>query len=680
MDELELDYETYSERDLKVVGLDNYSAAAEVMLAAYRFNGGPVRLWDYHDGEPLPRDLAEALADPHVRKWAFNAQFERVITNAALGIYSPVKNWRCTMVLAYMQAFTGGLADVGRQMQVKDDLRKMQAEGKALVRLFCGPQKVTAKQPHVRRSALTDPDKWDTFRDYCIRDVVAEGSIRRPLLRYPIPEAEWELYEIDQIINDRGKPVNVQFVRNALDMAERRREELLVEMRRITRLANPNSQAQFLGWLKENGYSFSDIGKDTVTKSLREDPLTDVAKEALRLRQWAARMSVKKHKAILDCVGEDGNLRYLYQFAGASRTNRWAGRKVQTQNLPRTPKVIENEFSLEYATDMIHRGAYDSIKQAFAEPMEIIVGTVRSAFGNIDGSHGDGEFRVNDLSSIESVVLGYVARSKRILNVFHNGLDIYKDFGTVWLRKPYDQLSKFERNLCKPATLGAGYRLSGGDIITEGKNAGKKSGLWGYAENMGIFMEREQAHDSVRVFREDWAPEVPVLWKAYETASRICLMTGKPQKVGPVTFEYMKPYMTIRLPSGRRMFYYKPRIETITVKPKKGDPYTRKTLTYMGVSQVTKKWQRIPTHGGKLTENIVQAFARDVLAEGIRRAHKAGFILRGHVHDEVIAWQGVTDTLYTNDALAKCMTDPIPWAPDLPLKAAGWSGLFYRKD
>lgn len=671
MDQLELDYETFGP-DLRKVGLDRYSASAEVMLAAYRINSGAVQLWDHSDSARPPAELIDALRDPHVRKWAFNAQFERVITNAALGVYSPVTNWRCTMALAYMHSFTGTLAQVGQQMGIAENLAKMESEGKALIKIFCGPQKVSKNQPYPRRNAITDPDKWDTFREYCKRDVVAEGTIRRKLLPFPILEEEWQLYEIDQIINDRGKPVDVEFVKNAIWMAAKRRKELVDDLKDRTRLANPNSPAQLLPWLRKRGYQFNDLGKDTVAKSLREDPLDEECREVLLLRQWAARMSVKKYDAIAARVGDDDNLRYLYQFAGASRTGRWAGRAVQAHNLPRTPKIIEEEEKLEHATALIRDGDYDTLAEEFEEPMEIIVGTVRSAFGTKEGE----EFAVCDLASIESVSIGYLAQCKRILKVFRDGKDVYRDFGQELFKKAYDDITKHERTISKPAVLGAGYRLSGGELTEEGK----KTGLWGYAENMFIFMERDQAHESVRIFREDYAPEVVQMWKDYENAARYCLMTGKPKKVGPVTFEYRKPYMLIRLPSGRCMFYYKPRIENVTVKPKNGEPYTRKTLTYMGVSQITKKWGRIPTHGGKLTENVVQAFAREVLKVGILRAHRKRFNLRGHVHDELIALRGINDPRYSWEALRECMTAPISWAPGLPLGGAGWHGSFYRKD
>jgi DNA polymerase len=376
--------------------------------------------------------------------------------------------------------------------------------------------------------------------------------------------------------------------------------------------------------------------------------------------------------------GEGNRLRGLYQFAGASRTNRWAGRAVQTQNLTRTPKIIEEEHRLELATNIIRSGDYDLLDLFAPEPMEIIVGTVRSAFATEE----DEEFVVCDLSSIESVVIGYISGCERILQVFRDGKDVYKDFGQVWMRKSYDEITKHERGISKPAVLGAGFRLGGGSLNKEGK----RTGLWGYAESMGIDMTREQSHESVRVFRADYAPEIPVMWKDYEDAVMYVMRTGKPKKVGPITFMMEKPYLTILLPSGRRMRYYKPRIMTEKVytgeldQHGKPDFWTRTGLTYMGVSQITKRWQRIPTHGGKITENVVQAFARDILAEGIRRAHQRGFNIVGHVHDEIITLRKCGDERYSLDALREAMTAPISWAPGIPLGGAGWVGSFYRKD
>lgn len=672
---LELDYETWNPHGGPAdIGLERYANTSEVMLAAYAFDGGPVHLWDHSEGDPFPYELQEALEDPEVEKWAFNAQFERWITNRSLRIESPIKNWRCTMVLAYMRSFVGGLEDIGSQIQLPDNLRKMAAAGKEMIKIFCGPQRVTKKNPFARRNIITDPDLWDKFRQYCVQDVVTEREIKRRLLPFPTLPFEWQLYELDQLINDRGKPVDRRFVTNALAMAERRREELLEEMRDLTGLDNPNSVAQLLPWMRARGYFFNDMAKDTVAKALRENPLEPDARTALLLRQWAARMSVKKHETLLEVIGDDDNVRFIYQFAGASRTNRWAGRKVQTQNLPRTPKIIEDEERLEFVTRIIREDDYDMLTMWAPEPMEVIVGTVRSAFGTKEGE----EFSVCDLSSIESVSIGYLAKCERILNVFRSGLDVYKDFGAMWLQKPYDEITKQERNWSKPAMLGAGYRLSGGEM----DNEGKKTGLWGYAENMGILdMTREQSHESVRVFREDYAPEVKTMWFRYEEAAAYAMRSGGARMVGPITFKYIKPFLCIILPSGRHMFYYKPRLEKVTITPRDGgEPFTRTSLTYMGMEQKTRQWKRLPTHGGKITENVVQAFARDILCVGLVRAHQRGFDIRGHVHDEIITLRSIGDPRYSWEALRECMTAPIKWAPGLPLGGAGWHGSFYRKD
>lgn len=699
---LRMDYETYCDLSLPKVGLDVYSQhpSCEALMLAYQFDDGPVLMWDrFEDGPDLPPDVVDALEDPAVQKWAFNAQFERTITRRLFNIDTPYENWRCTQALAYMHSFVGGLEQVGAQMNLGPSFLKQAAAGKALIKIFSMPQRVTKKNPHRRRDANTDPDLWQEFRGYCRQDVVSERAITEKLLRYPVLPFEWRLYEIDQEINDRGKPVDVKFVENAISMARRRKGELVQMLREKTGLSNPNSTQQFLPWIREHGYPFTDLKKNSVSKALKENAieeakedgnggfLTKRAVRALKIRQWSARLSTSKHATLLKAMcPNDRVMRFLYQFAGASRTNRWAGRKVQTQNLARPAKIIEEEDRLEVATAIIRSGNYDLLELFAAEPMEIIVGTVRSAFATEE----DEEFVVCDLSSIESVVIGYLAGCERILQVFRDGKDVYRDFGQVWFKKTYDEITKGERSISKPAVLGAGYRLSGGKLDDQGR----RTGLWGYAESMGIEMTREEAEDSVRVFREDYAPEIVQMWKDYENAARYVLKTHKPKKVGPVTFKWHKPYLVIELPSGRHMRYYKPKIQKQRVKSDRmierrkpdgtveyvAETYTRESLTYMGVSQITKRWQRIATHGGKITENVVQAFARDVLAVGIRRAHDKGFDIRGHVHDEIITLRKKGDERYNLEALRRCMTRPIKWAPGLPLGGAGWVGRFYKKD
>lgn len=683
---LSLDYETYSPVDLKKHGLDRYSREAEVLMCAYRITGQPPRLWEPHREPRVPADLRDALTDPAVRKWAFNAQFERVITTRVLGIATPLTSWRCTMALAYMHSFSGGLDQIGAQIGVS--LAHMKdAAGKRLIKLFTQPQKVTRNQPHERRSWITDPEEWERFGAYCLQDEKAETAIRRKLKPYPVPDFEWDVYALDQEINDRGMPVDLALVKNALRMAELRKNELLAELRDRTGLANPNSTLQLMPWLVERGYPYADLRADTVKKALKKsEDLSDEAVAALRLRQWAARTSVKKYAAILNAVGPDGRMRYLFQYGGASRTLRFAGRRVQTQNLPRTPKLIDPEDDdalLQAATDIVRNGDYDALRMFAPEPMEILVGIIRSAFR---AKHRK-RFVTADFSSIESAVIAWLARCLRLLHVFRNKLDPYKDFGTEFYRKPYDEITKAERNVCKPPALGCGFGMGGGDI-----EDGVKSGLWAYAENMGIDITKEEAHRAVQVYRSTY-PEIPRFWRDIEDALIRTTERGRDSVVGALRFEKRGDYLAMILPSGRPIYYYKPKIIVRTYKSKKtfqrvkvdgkvvkvAETYTRRVFTYEGQHQKTGKWTRLDGTGPKICENAVQATARELLVRALMRLKREGFTLVGHVHDEAIAEEREGDNVFNLENMLRIMQRGFPWAEGLPIGAAGWQGVFYRK-
>lgn len=678
---LSLDYETYCDLDLRKVGLDVYSQhpSCEVLMCAYRFDDEEQQFWDATE-EPMPARLRAALLDPHVEKWAFNAQFERVITRRVLKLKTPTRGWRCTMVLGFMLSFSGNLDEMGRQINIPADKAKI-ADGKRLMRMFSMPQRVTKNQPHARLTKKERPEDWQRYCDYCRGDEIAERYIRSKFIPYARSHRrydwEWHLYEIDQRINDRGIPMDAQFSRNALAMAKRRQDEIVSEMRKLTGLANPNSPAQLLGWLRERGYWFNDLGKDTVKKVLAENgtgnySLTDDAVKVLKLRQWAARISIKKHDTLLSVADlRKRVVRFLYQFAGASRTNRWAGRKVQTQNLPRTPKNIEEYELLVIATNAIRDGDYDFLDLFVSEIMEALVGTVRSAFRTDD----DEEFVVCDLSSIESCVIGWLFKCERLLNVFRNGLDAYKDFATELFGVLYDQVTKKQRTDAKPAVLGCGYRLGGGELTDEGK----KTGLWGYAENMGINLDKEQCHKAVEKFRTTY-PEIKQGWFDIEDAVIACVKTGIAQKCGYLRFEMVggNKFLKMTLPSGRPIFYYKPRL--VQRYWSDGKPRKKLSFTYMGQDQKSGQWKRLENHGGRFTEQAVQGIARDVLAEGIKQAWKIGFDIRGHVHDEIKTVRKRGDARFSLDRLRQAMIRPLPWAPGLPLGGAGWEGPLYRKD
>lgn len=692
MDSLDFDFESSSEKDLTKVGLDNYSAhpSTQILMCSYGFNGEPLRLWQREDGR-FPNFLREAIADPHVRKNAFNAQFERVMSRRVLKIKTPYRNWRCTMALAYSVSFTGDLGEVGKQIGLPVEKQKI-ADGKRLIKKFSMPQKVTKNQPFRWRDELTDPADWDLFGTYCIGDTETERAVRRRLEKYPIDDFEWELYELDQRINDRGLPIDRLLCENAIIMADRRRIELTDMLRDITHLANPNSPAQLLDWLQERGYPFADLQKETVKKVLKgaddwEFNITSEAVKTLKLRQQVARTSVKKYNKFMDLMSPDDVIRFQYQFGGASRTKRWAGRGIQPHNLPRTPKAIEPEggdvSKLAITNQAIRDGDYELLGLIMAEPMDALSGCVRSAITAPEGS----ELRVADLSSIETVVIGWLSGCERLLNVFRDGRDAYKDFATLLYKIVYEEVTKEQRTKCKPATLGCGFRLGGGKI----DDKGKRTGLWGYAEAMGVELTQEEAALAVKVFRESYR-EIVDLWYDLEDAVRECVQTGREQTVGPLTFNLLKPFMTVRLPSGRLMYYYKPRIE-IEQYPKtdkEGNKlydedgnqkyYKKQVFTYEGREQGSHTWGRIKSHGGKLVENFVQAIARDILAIGMMRAHKAGFYLVGSVHDELKSLAAILNKVHTVERLIECMTEEIPWCADMPLKAAGWANRFYFKD
>lgn len=679
IDKINLDYETRARVNLKTEGLDRYSSdpEASVLMAAYAFNGGRIHHADLTRGAKMPADLKEALLDPHVEKHAFNAQFERVITRRVLKIKTPYRAWRCSMVKAYMLGFAGDLMQVGKRLGLKDHELK-DPDGDRLIKIFSVPQRITKTNPHMWRNEDTDPEEWWAFCGYNKRDVATEMRISSILDKYPVLQEEWELYALDQLINDRGVMIDLDFAQSALDLSELRKPQIIEEMRDITGLQNPNSVAQLLPWLQERGYPFDDVRKDSVEKVIREKGDNGIKSDAvavLERRLNSAKNSVAKYKTMISSSGDDARFRYSLQFAGASRTNRWAGRRIQTQNLPRTPKYLEDVTSLAIANRFISNRELDNLALFVGEPMDAIVGCIRSAFIPAPGH----KFITADLSSIESVVIGWLTDSRWFMDTLAAGKDLYRSFAAYWLNLPYEE-TKPHRPKAKPATLGAGYRLGGGHITADGK----KSGLWGYAENMGVHMTQKEAKASVDAFRA-LCPEIVQAWKDLENAVFRVIRTHEPVVWRCLVIEYTKPFLTIKLPSGRKMYYFRPRIAsrvmTVQQGERKGETYTTNNFQYEGKvdGSGAMTWGKVFSHGGKLIENIVQALARDVLAEGLRRSHREGFKVVMHVHDEIVT-EVPEDSPLVLDDLIHCMAAPIEWAPGLPLGAAGWEGYFYRKD
>lgn len=692
--EVSIDFETKCDVDLRKFGLDLYSIhpSCEVLMCAYKIGRRRVKHWDATN-DPMPADLRRVLEDDRYLIWAFNAQFERVIMNRVLNIWPKIERWRCTMALAYMHSYTGDLGMVARQMGIKQEKTKLDT-GKRLIKMFTMPQKATRNQPLRWLNEETNPIEWRMFIEYNIRDVEAEFEIKRILSKpqYPLPEREWQFYALDQIINDRGLPIDRRFVENALEMADRRKAQLLASMRRRTGLQNPGSRDQLLPWLKERGYPYDDLRKDSVQKVLTAwegiqsgdlkpgkdvlypDELTKAAVRVMRLRQQQARTSTTKYKALLTAMGEDGRMRYVFQFCGASRTGRFAGRRFQPQNLTMM-RDVEDEQILEMMTETIREGDYEGLSIWRKEPLDALAGLVRSSVRAPKGK----VLVVCDLSSIESVVIGWVAGCERLLNVFRNGKDAYKDFATELFKVLYEEVTKIMRKMAKPATLGAGYRLGGGEI-----KEGKRTGLWGYAENMGVEMTRKEAHKSVATFRRVYK-EIPECWYALEDAIKKTIKQKITTTVGPVKFYMRKPYLVCELPSKRCIYYKAPRIrrEKMTgVDKKTGEEYEywKDSISYMGKQQNGSKWMRINSHGGKFIENIVQAIARDILREGMLLLHKMGFWLIGHVHDEAISEERKGDEEHNHVMMREGMIRKRRWMKGLPLNAAGMTTVIYRKD
>lgn len=681
-DHLHIDFETKCELNLKTVGLDLYIGhdSFQPIWVSYALGDEEPIEVDLSDDPTLPDDLLDLLADPDVEIWAFNAAFERLVLNRYYKLKIPIRRFRCAMAFAYMHAFVGGLEEVFEQMKLPLDKQKLD-DGKRLMKLFSMPQKITKNQPHRWRDRRTDPIDWRKYGEYCGRDVIAEREIVNELMKFPVPEREWETWALDQVINDIGIPIDKPYVVNAIRLADKRKKILTDQMEELTGLDNPGSVQQLLPWLKERGYPYDDLRKDTVKITLNRnaDPADEVELSALcvtvlKLRQQQARTSVRKYNAILQRLSPDGRIRHILQYGGASRTLRWAGRAMQPQNLPRTPKVLEDVVMLEKVSAMIREGDYDDLALFMAEPMDALAGLVRSSIRAGDGN----QLVVCDLASIESRVIAWLTGCVRLLKVFADGKCAYKDFATELFKCDYEEVSKGQRTDAKPAVLGAGYRLGGGAM-----REGKKTGLWGYAENMGIALSKDDSHKAVKIFRRAYN-EIVDTWYAYEDAIAHTIRTGKRTRVGPIRFCMEKPYLTAELPSGRKLWYLDPKVRkaTISYVDKDGNEssFEKDGISYMGKQQNGRKWVRIQSHGGKFIENFVQAIARDILREGLIAAADDGFNIVLHVHDEIVAEHPKGDNYYTDGRLIEVMAAAIPWCADMPLGAAGYVGEIYRKD
>ena len=645
MPTLGIDIETYSEVDLPKCGVYAYAEhpSFEILLFAYAFDDEETQVVDLKCGEQLPPRVLDALTDPAITKTAFNAAFERTCIGRCLGKRLDAAQWQCTAVQSAMLALPLSLEGVGEVLGIE---RKKLKEGGDLVRYFSLPCKPTkANGQRTRNLPEHAPEKWQRFKEYCVRDVEAEREIRAKLQGYPIPAKEQELYRLDQEINDRGIMVDPVLVARAIECDGQYREKTTKRAYELTGLANPNSPAQLKEWLEGQGTQVDTLDKKAV-RALLPDAEGDVL-EVLKLRLLMAKTSVKKYEAIRRSVCADGRVHGLLQFYGANRTGRWAGRLVQIQNLP------QNHLpDLALARDLVKAGRYADIEALYESTPNVLSELIRTAFVPRPGCR----FIVADFSAIEARVIAWLAGEQWRLEVFEGGGDIYCASASKMFHVPVEKHGQNShlRQKGKIAELALGYGGAVGALTAMG------------ALDMGL--AEEELPPLVRQWREA-NPHIIRLWAQVENAAMTAVREKARVRLGRLTFHCRSGMLFITLPSGRKLCYVKPRIQT--------NRFGGDGLTYEGVGE-GKKWTRIETFGGKLTENIVQATARDLLAEAMLRLRDAGLEIVMHVHDEAvlevpIGHSGVEE-------VCALMAEVPAWADGLPLRADGYECRFYQKD
>lgn len=641
---LEMDIETFSDVDLIKCGVYAYadSPAFEVLLFAYSFDGGETRVIDIAQGEELPGEVAEAVFDGSVVKTAFNANFERTCLSKYFGRYLPPDSWHCSAVQAAVLALPRSLEDVGAVLGL--DEQKMK-EGKELIRYFCVPCKPTKANGGRRRNLPCHaPEKWEMFKSYCVRDVDVEKAIRRKLCKFPIPEGEMELYRLDQRINDRGVPVDMGLVRQAVVCERLHKEVVTRRAYELTGLENPNSVAQLKGWLGENGVEAESLSRKAVAELIEESD--GEVKELLRLRLLMAKTSVKKYEAMERSVCSDGRVHGLLQFYGANRTGRWAGRLVQVQNLPQNH--IED---LELARRLVREGRFEDVEMLYDSTPNVLSELIRTAFVPEPGCR----FVVADFSAIEARVLAWLAGERWRLEVFSSHGKIYEASASAMFHVPIEEVTKGSplRQKGKIAELGLGYGGAAGALVSMG------------ALEMGL--SEDELPSLVAAWRRA-NPHITQFWWDVDKAAVEAVTKRVGTRAGRIGFEYRSGILFVMLPSGRKLAYVKPRLAV--------NKFGREGLTYEGISE-NKKWGRIETYGPKLVENIVQGTARDLLAEAMLRVERKGYPIVMHCHDEIIA--EVPEGMGSVEEMCEVMAVRPSWAEGLPLRADGYECPFYQK-
>ena len=650
---LSIDIETYSSVDLKACGVYKYveSSDFEILLFAYAFDDEPVQVIDITAFEDLPDRVIKAFSDPSVTMCAYNANFERTCISKHFGIPMPPERWRCTAVHGLALGFPGYLEGVAEVMKLE---AQKDARGKNLIKYFSVPCKATkANGGRTRNYPHHDPEKWEDYKAYNRQDVVVEREIRHKLERFPVPEHEWRLWAVDQLINDRGIRLDPVLFKNAIACDEQYGERLTQEAKEITGLDNPNSLTQLKSWLADQGLDTPDgMSKECMPVLLDAAP-DDQTKRVLELRREMGKTSVDKYNAMDRSMCADEKARGLLQFCGANRTWRWAGRLIQVQNLPQNK--IED---LALAREILRSGDFELLEMLFGPPPFILSQLIRTAFIPSDGCR----FIVSDFSAIEARVIAWLADEHWVLEVFRGHGKIYEATASQMFKAPIETIAKGSSNYAlrakgKVATLACGYQGGPNALIAMGA---LREGL---------------SEDELPKLVKQWRnanPNIVKLWYAAEEAAVTAVKEKTTVKLAHgVRYRYEAGMLFADLPSGRSLAYVNPRI--------KPDPnFNKDGLVFDGMDQVKKKWMSHRTYGGRLVENLVQAIARDCLAVSIMRVDAEGYKTAMHVHDEVVL--DVPISTGSLEHVTAVMGKPIDWAPGLPLRAAGFECDFYMKD
>lgn len=648
MTELGIDIETYSSNDLPSCGVYKYTEADDfaVLLFAYSVDHGPVQIVDLACGEQLPMEIVNALVDPSVTKTAFNAAFERICLSRFLGLpYMDPAQWQCTMVAAARLGLPLSLAQCGEVLRLSEGKMK---EGAALIRYFSVPGK------NGRHMPSDAPEKWEVFKKYCKRDVEVEQQILKKVRRMQPTETENALYVADQLINDRGVMIDMELVRHAAEFDERYKAQLAEEAVELTGLSNPNSPAQLKDWLsKVTGMTVASLNKKNLDDLADKLIYWPKAQRVLQIRREMGKTSNKKYTAMQQCVCLDGRIHGLLQFYGAARTGRWAGRLVQVQNLP------QNHLDdLDYARNIVKAGDYDEFTMNYGNPTQVLSELIRTAFVAKPGC----TFHVCDFSAIEARVIAWLAGESWVLEVFRSGGDIYCETASKMFGVPVEKHGRNAelRQKGKIATLALGY---GGGVSALEAMGGKRLGL-----------NEQEEKEIVKLWRRS-NPYIVKLWKAVEEAAINAIRTNTTQYIHRgILVKHQWGMLLITLPSGRVICYPRATVGTEYDDGYRGD---HDIIEYEGTNQTTKKWEKVRTYGGKLTENIVQSIARDILGVIILRAYERGYDIVFHIHDEIVVEAHEGQTLQAIEAM---FSEPIHWCPGLPLKGAGYTTPYYLKD